>query len=357
MAEETQNPTQIPEAPQIEATPGDQAGSPQQGQDTPAGDPPATSDESQTYTQDYVNRLKASAEGSRAEVDRLKSQQSHQSVIEQYRTSQTPQQPQQPQQSQLQQQPVPQQPVNYQDTAPQSFLNTSEQEELTSAYESLDSSTIQKLNNLSTQRAVQSGQMQLFQVLGAVNQQDQVVGDVTAEINASPEANNPSIHQQLISETISLMQNPRENAKYAQAQVDVSGVGMINPHIYKARLQEMRVRRAGAVQQAQANISPENQSAMNLGGGPSSATPQGSADTFDSSVHLKISEKSMIGKAIHQASNPYSDMDLGDALRKHWNGLSKTEKSKRLSKGVPQVNPEDQIEGKAARKVWTSKKS
>jgi hypothetical protein len=353
MAEEIQNPTQTSEAPQTEATPGDQAGSLRQSQDPPAGDPPVDSAGSKTYSQEYVNRLKASAEGSKAEVDRLKSTQNQQSVIEKYRESQTQQMQPQPQQQYQQPQ---QQPVNYQDTAPHSFLSTEEESELTAAYESLDSPAIQRLNNINTQRAVQSSQMQLFQVLGAVNQQDQVVGDVTSEINASPESKDPGIHRQLISETITIMQNPRENAKYAQAQVDVAGVGMINPHIYKARLQEMRVKQAGAVRSAQSNISPENQNAMNTSGGPSSATPQGSADSFDSSVHLKVSERSMIGKAIHQSGNPYSDMDIGDAYRKHWNGLGDGVKSKRLSQGVAQVNPEEQTEGKAARKVWTSKK-
>ena len=96
MAEEIQTPTQTSEAPQTEATPGDQAGSLRQSQDPPAGDPPVDSAGSKTYSQEYVNRLKASAEGSKAEVDRLKSTQNQQNVIEKYRESQTQQmQPQQ----------------------------------------------------------------------------------------------------------------------------------------------------------------------------------------------------------------------------------------------------------------------
>jgi len=328
-----QDPTQIIQAPDTGITPSAQAGSPGQ---TPA---PPEGEGGKTYDQEYVDRLKAKAEGSKQEAERLLSERdllkSNNELLMRQPTQPAPVVP-----------AVPTGPAYNPDT----FLTSEEEAIEEKAYEDLDRKEITRLQLLKSGRQNAASQANMLQALGTAASKSQTINSVTSNLNAAEEFKDPAVRQKLLLETQSAMRDPNEVAKYADGQWNVAGVGNINPFILMDKLKDYRISKGGAIKAAAAG--PEHHGAMG-GDGPSSAQPGAGSDTFDASIHLTDSERSAAVKGMSMKGMPTSGLsDASEAYSKIWGGMSEEVRAYRIKNGAP-VTAET---GKSASTIWTAKK-
>jgi len=332
---ENQNPTPNTQTPDDGTTPGNQAGSPGQGGDPPEGEG------GKKYDQAYVDRLKASAEGSKQEAERLKGEKQLLESNNQLMVSQL---------NRPAPAPTPVAPATP-EYVPGTWLTSTEDAEMEKAYEDLDHKAINRLTVLQTQRQTDASQAKLIRTIGTVAGKAQTINSVTTDLNAAPEFKDPLVRQDLLLKARAAGQDPR----YGDAQWDVQGFGNVNPYALMDMLKDHRIAKGGAIKTVQGELAPEGQEVL-AGSGPASASPRSSPDTFNSSEHLTPSERNLAIKGMGLKSTPTSGMtDPDEAYRKIWDGLSEEVRVHRLSHGAP-----TQIEGqsgKVATTIWKAKKS
>lgn len=330
-----QDPTQSAQAPGDGITPNNQA--------DPPGDKGASSEGEggKTYTQEQMDRVKASAEGSKQEAERLAREgetlrNNNEMLMSQQNTAQL--------------QPAPVVSPTYN---PETFLTTEEEVARTKAFEDLDSTEIGRLDRLANGRQNQASQATFVQALGTVASRNQTINSVNSELDDAKEFQDPAVKQQLILQAVTSGRNPVEAAKYVDGQRNVDGI-IVNPLILLDKLKDYRIQHGSAVKAAGAG--PENHDSMG-NEGPGSAMPSGGKTTFDSGIHLTASERSGALKGMTLKGMPTSGMsDASEAYKKIWSGLTEEVRAYRMEHGAPHQSPEGQTSGKSSATIWTAGK-
>jgi len=332
MPPEPTDPTQSPEAPEGEITPGAQADLTGQGQDLPEGG---------QEQQQHIDRLKQQLKGKETQAEELKTELQQMKTEKQITSFQ----------AQQQSAPVYQQPQQQQPTMdPETFLTAEEMQQKMKAYEDLDGAEIERLNAVSGNRRTTHATGTLLQNLGAAARLQGSTNAVVNDCTSAPEWQDDTIRQQIIVDTIAAQQNPATAGRYAQGQMQVEGVGVLNPNIILDKIKDYRIRAGGAVKQTEAGLRPEGHDVLREEG-PGSALP-GPGDTFDASRLLTGSERSLVQKGMNMKGTPFSNLtDIQEGYRKLWKGLGAEERETRKADGAPVRNEEKSRAGT----IWKSK--
>lgn len=332
-----QDPTQTAEALGNKTTHGDQAGTTGGGEDPPEGEGGKAIDPA------YVERLKQQIEGGKQELERVSTERDtykgNAEMLSVKANAPTPVPD-----------PTPAPTPQYVEGT---HLTVEENAALVKAQEDIVPEVVNKLQRLERSREAAQSQRDMIQGMSAAATQAQSVSSVQTELNAATEFNDPAIRQKLLLDTQTAMNDPTQVSRYAQGQMNVTGIGNINPHILMDKLKDYRIAHGAAVKKEEAKAAPEGHDALG-GEGPSSAHPSTGKDTFDASTHLTASERSGAVKGMTLKGFPSSGMtEKDDAYNAIWKGLSEEVKAQRLAHGAPAQNPES---GVAAKTIWKAKK-
>lgn len=245
------------------------------------------------------------------------------------------------------------------ESIPETFLNEQEQDELQTAFDSLDSKTITKLQNLDRHRYNQHVEQVRANKEASQATTQAAVNRVTAELGQANEFKDPAVAKSLLAATIKIMSDSSAMQEYGHGELTLGNFGTINPFVLKGVLLQYRAYVNAQTGGVAASLTPEAHGALAGQSGPKSASPSASPSGFEMNAHLSQSELSMLSKAIQAKSGPYSQYkSLPEAAKAFWGKMKAEEKGRRLKARAPaRGSGVQKSSGKAGDTIWKSKRA